>query len=143
MTREAAAAMYQKIYDDAYDLPAAVSSRNETDASIDIWEPWVPAVGDRVQVRLNGECRLLFGCALNHNDGPLVSLNGGPRIGHDDIEHGAIGTVLRILGTYFQGRATRIDEHGHRFCVVFDAPRGPWWGSTYAAVELEPIEGPG
>ena len=87
------------------------------------FEPWTPKIGQRVRVRLSGECQFW---------------------GHRHVfrEDGAIATVERIVP---------LDRnHGHGYEVLFDKP---WpcdpndsdtqlIGSPYAAIELEPVDDP-
>ena len=88
------------------------------------WEPWAPAVGDRVRVRLSAECR-------------LTSWLHEPEL---DALAGYVETVW----------PESVGLPGHRFYVRFHPPiynhRG--WepggspelhGTTFAAIELEPI----
>ena len=95
-----------------------------------IWEPWRPAVGDRVRVRLSGEC-------------PWHELP-------DDLVPEATGTATsgyEGVVVPFPSDAPRdlpiVAEGGHRIFVEFDTPRdmGDWTlvGAFYAAIELEPL----
>lgn len=102
---------------------------------------WTPKVGDRVRVRLSGECRQVFSSALDYNDGPVVGLLPTTPTRHVDEEHGLTGIVdvVLVANTLFRGKPIPSDIT-HCFCVVFDEPLdGRWkmWGGTYAACELE------
>ena len=86
------------------------------------WEPWTPAVGDRVRVRLSAEC-------------PVTWTHDAPEL------DGVTGWV----------RETGPLHHfaGHEYYVEFDrrvpCRRGPkrladvYYGCVFAAIELEPI----
>lgn len=92
-------------------------------------EPWAPAVGMRVRVRLSAECRV-----VPHPDSPQGE--AGER-GHSPWEDGITGVVIfddvRHLG------------QGHRFLVAWDESR--WYAqgwcnaAAYAAAELVPEGG--
>ena len=88
------------------------------------WEPWTPAVGDRVRVRLSAEC-------------PVTWTHDAPEL------DGAPGYVRNIFPAHeWQGQ-------GHNYYVAFDPPvhypHGPkriimpYFGCVFAAIELEPI----
>jgi hypothetical protein len=93
----------------------------------EFWEPWVPAVGQRVRVRFTSECR-----ARPHTDSPQGDL---AMPGHFAWEDGVTGVV-----TYDQ-----IDtiQQGHRFMVRWDTVRDHrgyrLTGAVYAAAELRPL----
>lgn len=96
-------------------------------------EPWTPKVGDRVRVALNGECQhLRERTSLKH--GPI-----GILCGHQDGEHGRIGTVC------IDPLPANFDYGNHRYLVMFDKPwehdngfhRARMTGAHYAACELE------
>lgn len=94
------------------------------------WEPWQPKVGDRVRVRLNGECHRRYHVMS------LLGTHSDVRYGHVPEEDGRIGTVAIGPG--------RPSEPSHRFAVVYDVPMFsdglPIVGGAYAAIELELIE---
>jgi hypothetical protein len=91
-----------------------------------VYEPWSPRIGDRVRVRLSGECRW-------DRDG---AAKDDP--GHDLIWDRRLGTVVEIHRSAWQ--------LGHDYLVALDAcpggephePSGPH-GDWFAAVELEPL----
>lgn len=89
-------------------------------------EPWQPRIGQRVRVRLSGECT--GGAEQRHIPA------------HGDC-NGLIGTVLEFgrAGTLTLG-ATELFERGHRYYVEFGD--GGWFapGGIFAAIELEPTE---
>lgn len=100
------------------------------------WEPWTPQLGQRVRVRLSGECREHF--TAYQDDTPYFR-----PVPHYAEEDGRVGAVTEV----------RQDEQGHRFYVDFEEPfrlrrryelfRG-WvsprlMGACYAAIELEPL----
>ena len=94
------------------------------------WEPWTPKVGDRVRIRLNGEC------AQNwpHDYAYGGNCPGVRRIGHDEREHDRTGTI----------RITDMPVQSHPYLVKLDAPF-IWecWRMEHvscAAIELEPLE---
>lgn len=80
-------------------------------------------VGDRVRVRLNGECQA-----------PWTSTVPG----HDDAEDGMVGRVVHMPSHL----RTNPDVESHSVGVAFDGPGividgAWWWGSAYAPEELE------
>ncbi len=94
-----------------------------------VWEPWVPAVGDSVRIRLSAECRLD---------------RGFPPLGHDDTFDGQVGDVLSvdrpeaIVALWSQGVEWMDRLGAHRFGVriqVDDEDEYEW----FAALELEPL----
>ncbi len=89
-----------------------------------VWEPWQPAVGDRVRVRLSGECRWdRDGIA---QDDP----------GHDEeMLDGLLGTVTKHVPNVW--------KDGHHYRVEFEVcpcglatPDDPCY-EWLAAIELE------
>ncbi len=90
-------------------------------------EPWTPKVGDRVRVRISGECN-----RPNHWDSWANDL--GVKTGHLPICHGMTGIVFRI--------DARDDQHS--YAVEFFDPlpwTEPFAADRFAAIELEPIGG--
>ncbi len=97
-------------------------------------EPWHPKPGDRVRVRVNGECT---------HSGPVEAMltgdflaEGGP---HEEIEDGRPGVVVILP-------STDASDVTHPYAVTYDEP---FWserdqllirGAHYAAAELEPLE---
>lgn len=106
------------------------------------WEPVTFKVGDRVRVRLSGECTEApaLGCTAQRLGQPL----------HEDDENHLTGTIIdddtviaQRLGRDSQVRIA-INYYrsiGHTYNVLFDeaAPTGITVGA-YAAAELELIE---
>lgn len=78
---------------------------------IDLDAPWlpegarVPQPGDRVRVRLSGECRVRF--ALRDGAGEPQ----GSQAGHFAVEDGKTGVVMRM-----------IDYPHHQYVVALDVP---------------------
>lgn len=110
-------------------------------------EPWTPAVGTRVRVRLSGECRRR---ALKGGNGEQRL---GLKYGHLDVFDGMTGVVIdhRLHPDYISQTPERrqlIDDHfmatGHPYTLVLDSPfRINGFGvegDTFAAIELEPAE---
>ncbi len=95
----------------------------------EVWAPWQPKVGDRVRVRLSGECRIE--CL------PLSPQGMAGLLGHPNTVNGQVGTIIAGELAYYVHR-------GHPYKVQFDDPfqwNGRAWPSTHlAAVELEPLE---
>lgn len=102
------------------------------------YEPWKPRVGQRVRIRLSGECRaeLPVECTARFAGGNLA---------HHPGQDGVVGTVSRP--SYRIPRenldyARRID---HPYCVNYDAPLEylgrMWGGGNFASCELEPLDG--
>ena len=103
-------------------------------ATVDLdapWQPWTPQVGDRVRVRLSGECR-------REND-PNSPLSGaGVLEGHTLLRHGMTGTVDRLC------RHSDCVRYGHVYTVILDEPirlgDDEYRADCFAAAELEPLE---
>jgi hypothetical protein len=91
------------------------------------WEPWQPKIGDRVRVRLSGECLV---------KGPAMSAETGKRYlcdGHPEWENGVTGVVSVC-------RSGRCDGFSrHKVVVEFAHPDGRPWMGHFAACELEKI----
>lgn len=79
----------------------------------DIWEPWIPSVGQRVRVLARPECLYCRG--------------------DDHIEVGTVGTVSEID----EPDSDDIGIRAHRFWVDFWIPDHDL--DHYAACELEPV----
>lgn len=91
------------------------------------FEPWLPRIGDRVRVVLNGECQVPAPPHLRHRG----------HVGHYDGEQGLIGVVVGLETAVIDlESATWAMAHGHPIAVKF----GPRFGGWYAACELEPLE---
>jgi hypothetical protein len=92
----------------------------------EFWEPWAPATGARVRIRLSGECE--------HDP---AWLDGLPGTVIEVIEPGEWASYL----SFRDCEPVHIDVRGHRFAVVPDHPanaRGCFcW---LAAIELEPLD---
>lgn len=83
-----------------------------------VWEPWVPEVGQRVRVRLNGECPCPH-CGYSH------TLANSPDI----------VTVTGVDGLAICKSCHRVVDNGHRFAVrADDGTHG-----MLAAIEMEPV----
>lgn len=100
-----------------------------------IYEPWTPAIGDRVRVVLNGECRVTF--RPRDERGPH-----GPRFeGHPEEQLVLAGAVL--IGTVVDPPSGFRGNYGHHCYVRYDTPTripdGAVIGCWYAACELEPL----
>lgn len=92
------------------------------------WEPWKPKVGDRVEVRVSGEC------GWRGDPGSAAEQRGE---GHPAWMDGKTGEVVEIDPT--PGAAAV----GHRYLIDWDVPHVEGWrtfvGSAYAAAELLPL----
>ena len=104
----------------------------------DFWEPWQPKIGDRVRVRLNGECRFETS-GFNRYGVPSKRYPT-----HREWENGKTGTVIpcRFITSHgFCSHAS--DGRGHwivvQYDIVEDHPDINTIAGHYAAVELEPI----
>lgn len=106
-----------------------------------VWEPWVPAEGDRVRVRISGECRATL--AYDTGRDGLLSEVFVDRLGHSPTEDGAVGEVI-IVEQWFDSGDSAHDTH--RFMVEFDEPVAvdvvdhPQTCHYFAACELIPLE---
>lgn len=104
------------------------------------YEPWRPRPGDRVRIRLNGECEHRYKFA-GIAGGPPVYATGVPH--RLELENGRLGRVIES-----QQWATDEDVHAHVYMVLYDDPiPTPWLsygqdiaGQAYAAIELEQVE---
>lgn len=99
-------------------------------------EPWQPKVGDRVRIRLGGECNIRPAHEGVTLSGRRVPDPGTP--GHaDPCRDGLLGTVIERppgLGG--------VDWRGHTYAVRYDhalVGTDNVIGSFYAACELEPL----
>jgi hypothetical protein len=94
------------------------------------WEPWTPKIGDRVRVRLSGECNV-SGPVRETPSSPIVH---GP--GHPAYQNGIEGTV-----TFCDPKCTGGGAHatGHRVRVDYLHPSGWLHHGHFAACELEKI----
>ena len=105
-----------------------------------IWEPWVPVEGQRVRVRLSGECRATMAYWKTTADDPWSSDETLKAVGHDPREDGAVGEVSLDDGP---DEPTNTFD-AHRFLVYFDQPVCVTEANCaqasvfYAAAELEP-----
>lgn len=95
--------------------------------SAQYWEPWTPEVGQRVRVRLSGECQ-------------FAEQNGGAHTVYIEpfSEDGVIGRAVPAVWP------TAL-EAGHAYFVAFEDGQGAassGRGGWYAAMELEPIGEP-
>ena len=99
------------------------------------WEPWAPRIGDRVRVRLNGECREVFK-SRNKRTGDVIH-----DLPHAQEHNGLTGTVIE-RPSHLPARK----NGAHCFFVLLDDPptSSPWGGTTtmapFAAIELELLE---
>jgi hypothetical protein len=106
-------------------------------------EPYSFKVGDRVRVRLNGEC-----VSPPNEEGLAL---GYPHR-HFDGENGRLGTIDAIDSSEFEPNHW---NHTHRYSVLFDEPllleflrprlpstvEAVAGSATFAACELEPLDG--
>lgn len=108
----------------------------------DIYEPWVPEVGQRVRCRPSPECRVETSYETGIDGGMAVAFLG--RAGHDPAEDGATGYVHTVAPRDDIPTDPAFDAH--RFLVVYDEAvtpsvvTEPQWCQYFAAIELEAIE---
>lgn len=97
------------------------------------YEPWQPTVGQRVRVRLSGECRRKL------TDG--VGKQIGRRFGHHESFDGIGGVVTSPL---FASHSEPNSSQGHPYLVLFESDvtidGHECVGDYFAAIELEPID---
>lgn len=106
--------------------------------STEFWEPWTPAIGQHVRIRLSAECQFQY--------------RNGSQVKHFTQSDGAVGRVIDRHESALYG-GCRHDDHdpGHRFIVLFDPPvvveqhdryryRHTLVSQCFAAIELEPLE---
>lgn len=95
------------------------------------YEPWRPRIGQRVRVRLSGECQFVYPSGTKHFA----------------VSDAAIGTILN--GLPFANCDHSDHQTAHRYCVVFEPPvlveqigtyRHWLHSQCFAAIELEPLE---
>lgn len=97
-------------------------------------EPWQPQIGDRVRVRLNGECQAAFVSRF----GTGQAFGTSSHIAESDGEIGTVSVFGELL----------ISNPDHPFTVEFDkliwsaSEASFFFGAAYAACELEPLELP-
>jgi len=94
------------------------------------WEPWQFKIGDRVRVRLNGECNVT-GPVRETPASPIVH---GP--GHLAYQNGMKGTVTPCATGCTGGGA---HATGHPIRVDYLHPSGWLHHGHFAACELEPL----
>lgn len=105
----------------------------EAEAKGGCYEPWQPKIGDRVRIRLNGECMKAH---HDHCAAGKVEARTGRPLGHPMFLNGREGTV--------SGFDPNNRQRGHPYIVHFGA-RFEWLGESwtaehFAAIELELIE---
>lgn len=100
----------------------------------DFYEPWHPEVGQRVRVRLSGECNLPTRAGT-----PSAHMQPG----HDVKFDGLIGTVTDRSLICDDDREF-LDHYGHLYEVEFDIPvligNTVFQAEDLAAIEIEPID---
>jgi len=107
------------------------------------WEPWTPTIGQRVRVRLSGECQYRPHIIRVPS---LVCLGPATSGGHPPELDRAVGHIIRSSTAPMCRCADRPpDEDPHRYAVELT----PWvysrdglkpcMGAYFAAIELEPI----
>jgi hypothetical protein len=102
--------------------------RREMTVAREVWEPVVFEEGQRVRVRLSGECR-------------------SPRRGHPPLQDGMTGVIqLEQRGRFSPQLWEETQANGHRYIVVFDEPyyeplfKSRCDAAIYAGSELIPLE---
>jgi hypothetical protein len=100
------------------------------------FEPWQPKIGDRVRVRLNGECRFeTFG--MNRH-----GILSERKPSHREWEDGKTGTVVLCRWIAEDGYCLS-DRWGHGIVIEYDTevnrPDIFAKAGHYAACELEPL----
>lgn len=99
------------------------------------WEPWAPRVGDRVRINRSGECDM---------PGEPGSWKDYHKIrGHSPTIDGVEGVIWGVMAP-----SLFFADRGHRFTVRFangfvfpQQLNQTWHFDTFAAIELEPLEG--
>jgi hypothetical protein len=99
-------------------------------------EAWTPKVGDRVRVRLNGECQVLMQQFDQDNGYKPIPVDPG---GHFTAEDGRTGRIVPIDPRIH----VEVEPEAHPYVVKFDRPipmgNGLYcFASPFAACELEP-----
>lgn len=97
--------------------------------SVDVWAPYAFAVGDRVRVRLSGECRVQWWTESGVEDGHPIGFDG---------------MTGRVVGLYSESDPRRPWAATHQYGVELeDGPVWgcgmPWFGGYFAAAELESL----
>jgi len=94
----------------------------------EIWEPVVLEEGQRVRIRLSGECN-------------------GPRVCHPPKQDGMTGEVTLVPDGRFSPQFWKETQaNGHRYVVLFDEPyyepllHSSCYAGLYAGSELIPLE---
>lgn len=99
--------------------------------SEEYWEPWHPEIGQRVRIRLHGECQ------LKHLPNAMAPTHN---LAHDKTT----GTIVPFTprDNVNEAALENSRQQGHRFAVLFATPIHGDIGGHFAAIELEPIEEP-
>lgn len=114
----------------------------------DVWEPWVPEVGQRVRVRLSAECRTEFEVArlagqMTDDEARRRTLAGQDVFAFEDEDESFTTHPNHIDGvTGVVGLIDRSpDSDGHFYRVLFDVKLMPdaIVGAHLSAAELEPV----
>jgi hypothetical protein len=92
-----------------------------TAAGDGFWEPWAFEPGDRVEIRLNGECEFNVSDNLGHGTDARYA---------EAFRNGMAGTVTHEACWPTARKA------GHRYVVKWDGVEAGGW---YAAAELVPL----
>lgn len=100
------------------------------------YEPWQPQIGQRVRVRLSGECQWKY---------PEIGLTGG--FGHAPEMDGRTGVIRKHPCPDMERVAHDAQVDGHGYNVQFDgelityelAIEHVWLSQCFAAIELEPV----
>lgn len=89
-----------------------------------VWEPWTPAVGERVRIRISPEC-----------PGRRSALLPDWIIQHAEDESGQVGRIVEMLPPLVP-----LDGDSHPYGVEHTNFAGMRVVKRFAAVELEPME---
>lgn len=101
------------------------------------WEPWTPKIGDRVRIKVSGECTFShLGNAKLTKDYTLLDAIVDGNLGGPGFQ-GANGVVGTVVGVY----PSEDEDDGHPY-YVNDACGGKWdrVDDFFAAIELEPVQ---
>ena len=113
-----------------------VTPLTDEPADVSFWHQPEFKVGDRVRVRLSGECQHIFSHSRLDDSRSYEIEPHGHWL---DLEQGRVGVIAQDIRTHPDWRPT-MQLHEHYWGVEFDDPEWPLAGCAYAACELEHID---
>lgn len=102
-----------------------------SDGTTTYWEPWRPAVGQRVRIRLSRECR-------GHYSTPRLDVAAMER--QIDRRTGTVVDPEEVRGGSFGAHPYLVRPDEPAVGIWIDQPDFPVRYGIFAAIELEPLE---